>query len=409
MHQSSTHLPLVIGIISGSSAVLLILGIVIFICCTTHRANLEGRRRTPYGFSSGIASASPRGPVDTWRKNAAEASPISPQSAMAVSPSTNEASHRSPPADYPDYVPYRGPVEPKPAFGRNDEPPSIAGGNPMAQGWLQARSTSPTPSFATSFGESDEYTQHGRYAPPPLLPALRNGGYFHDIALQRYEHSDLEHGTSPGSRTSSHGLTGTTARAVGATRSIARLWPSRDAIPSNLRRTSGNPRTDSMIYVPSYSTAGNLSSSPNQLIGSSFVSRSNTNEPHSYHPSSHPSSMHTLRRGVSIKSAKTMRSFFSGLLFQSSSSSPIAQTPALPQPAARPDSGIFPNGSLSRSNSSRAGPLSIGSGTRREVPPSLRLEGGRETSPNLFIELNPNSPMTVAASSRPDSEWTQWR
>ena len=39
----------------------------------------------------------------------------------------------------------------------------------------------------------------------------------------------------------------------------------------------------------------------------------------------------------------------------------------------------------------------------------VSAEGGTGTIPDLMIELNPNSPMTVGDSSRPESEWTRYR
>ena len=316
-------------------------------------------------------------------------------------------SYRLPPSDDPDYLPYRGPVEREPAAGRYDEPLPIVGANPTAQRWLEDQAA-----LIESHGPARQnpvYTGRNIPRPPPLPFRLRLDR-FDNIALDDYYRDESEadpDGFSPiGSTPSTLGLTGRTARAVGATRSVARLWPSRDAIPSTLRQQSADPPADSILFTPSHTTAGTFSICQSQMHGSGLASRSIfTNPTHSNPSSSHPSSFHSaLRRGVSVKSVKTMRSFFSTLLFHSSSTSLAVQTPALPLAAARPDSDIFPIGSLSRSNS--AADDGIESSTNARM---AQRDGGRETSPNLVIELNPNSPMTMAPSSRPDSDWTQWR
>ena len=398
---SNSHLALIIGIVSALSATILILSIVTYLCCTRHRAK---SRRAPYGFAAGIRPSSRGDSIESWRKNAVEASPITPLTAKTASPKAKQALNRSPLPVYPDYLPYRGPVEPPRLLDEQDETSRFGMANPSAHGWMREHGSLLEADFTPSFGSPETNHSLGRLLP---LPVHLDRERFDDIALDNYNFSDTDNINSSASTPSSLDMTGMTARAPGATRSIARLWPSRDAVPSALQPIAVNIRSDSMVFAPSYTTAGNLSSSPSQLIGSGLATRSTSNSHSrpSTHSSSQLSSQYTLRRGVSVKSVKTMRSFFSGLLLQNSSTPPAGQTRALPQAAARPDSGIFPVG-IHWSNNSSAG---TGIQSRRQVSPSLRLEGGPEHSPNMFIELNPNSPMTAAPSSRPESEWTQWR
>ena len=446
---------------------------------------------------------------------------------------------RSPPPEYPDYVPYRGPIEPRPLPSISDhspryaepeyDPPAIAGSNPSAQGWLRAQAGSPAPSYTPTAmshrtGRSEISARLGRGDRMDSMERTMNDGIYPPAPIPLRTPRSIAAGTdaipidsyyelhpetiSPVSTESSLGLSGMTARAMGATRSFARLWSSREGAPSSFGmlattpngsnldyNSSSNPTTsglahphprpppvDSARHIPTYTLAGHFAQSPDQLVGSELNHTTvyngpstSSDLPQSTSCSTHPESPYTLRRGVSIKSVKTMRSFFSGLLFHTGGgpgSSP--ETPALPQPAARPDSDIFPNGLgyLSRANStaggasifgrspsraSRANTTTTGRSTHhinasanpnnntatttnpsratsratskkmhrttRHGPPTLRLDGlglglgtathesGGGGAHNFFIELNPNSPMTLGASSRPGSELTpgSWR
>lgn len=303
---------------------------------------------------------------------------------------------------------------------------------------------------------------------------------------------------SPASTLSSLGLSGMTARAMGATRSVARLWPTSVVIDSqhHLHLPPTTPQsapTDSALsrpakpqralssnsaqFAPSYHGAAPSAHSCDQLLSSGVTGGSLASSPSGQTSGTETgtgtmtSPMTPLRRGVSIKSVKTMRSFFSGLLF---ANSPIPDTPAVPSTyiseryeVARPESEIFPQSSISRAGSivrhrpdalqplNRFGPSkqtegegrvssgathtagsgSVSSGstpwaernqtTRREARdesrrartpswrlPPIRLDRGGE---NFFIELNPNSPVTMVNGSRPGSEMptpaapTSWR
>lgn len=182
-----------------------------------------------------------------------------------------------------------------------------------------------------------------------------------------------------------------THSAQNARRSVARLWPSRDAVPSlyrsntlksevgggvgvqevPLKRANSTTGTGTVVQtVPVSASATATGSSfirpsPTSLVlASSSAHTSPSPQPSGYTPSSR-----NLRRGVSIKSAKT---FFSNWVSR-------PDTPARPQTAARPDSGIFP--------------LTLTLGTVNVPLPQ---------SANMFIELDPASPLTA---SRPPSEW----
>lgn len=433
---------------------------------------------------------------------------------------------RTPPPDYPDYVPYRGPIEPPPihttsssisgsgqeevlaykgaasplssACGRRGSMRSsssrsstprlslVAGANPSATGWLLAQGAqgwniSPISSREGGGGLSKDGSwstkRSGRsrtsvescsagelrsdkdrekddgfdeialsdhqpsISPPPFSdvtsPSSQSGKRSTGIRTRTVPQSPASAVSTP----SSLGLSGIQARAVPASRSVARLWPTRDAVPSSYRTDSSfwggmsALRSAQQVALNTSSLALNTSTSVNAL---------------SHVPNS--TSSPTLRRGVSIKSIKTMRSFFSGLILLPPSSSsdavglggngasPIPSTLALPIIAARPDSDIFPvfGGGLSRGSSkadrSRIGkgysstsstvPSTSGSGStskhhpipalpittssslsRRQGEEAGEEEVGDDGSSNFFIELNPNSPVTA---SRSGSLWTRY-
>ena len=219
-----------------------------------------------------------------------------------------------------------------------------------------------------------------------------------------------------------------THRAQAARRSIARIWPAKiDTMQDIPLRNNTSPFIDDSIRVPgpavvhdqtvpvsaSLTTITGLGigtvsadsypsyirSSPNQSTLYAFQtphlatytpnsSGSPTRSPRPPTPatsSSYPAG--GLRRGVSVKSAKSLKSLFSGWQRPTGDR---AETPA------RPDSGIFPAlglGSVDvplQTSRSKGGESENGSGSRR-------AEGA-----NMFIELDPESPLTA---SRPPSEW----
>lgn len=431
---------------------------------------------------------------------------------------------RTPPPDYRDYVPYRGPIEPPPihtinssisgsgqeeilayrgvasslssASGRRGSIRSsssrsgtprlslVAGTNPSAAGWLlaggpQAWNISPISSrvggerLSKDGSWSTERSGRSRASVESCSAGeLRSDkdrekdDGFDEIALSDHQPSisppPFSDVTSPssqsgkrstGTRTrtvpqspasavstpSSLGLSGIQARALPASRSVARLWPTRDAVPSSYRADSSFWGGMSALRSPRQVALNTSSLALNPCTSVDALS-------HVPNSTSSP----TLRRGVSIKSIKTMRSFFSGLIFLPPSSSsnavrlggngasPIPSTLALPMIAARPDSDIFPvfGGGLSRGSSkvdrSRIGkgysstsstvPSTSGSGSTSKHHPvpalpittstSLSRRQGEEAgeeeeendgSSNFFIELNPNSPITA---SRSGSLWT---
>ncbi|WVQ83344.1 hypothetical protein IAT38_005483 [Cryptococcus sp. DSM 104549] len=589
--SSTNHLALIIGVITGISALLLALGVSSYILYTRRKTqrNASSRNRTPYAFAGGIgpggagAYGSMASSIDVWRKGAGSGSGSG--SGSPATPSTvfgtgsvgfgaglerdprlggGAGGVMSPTPEYPDYLPYRGPVEPPPRSARSahsareaseflyprpavlpydglartatgtsgstrsgrSSPPLIAGANASASGWLHASRqaaataaagagvggwaggvTSPSPSYSSSgrSGSGRSGWSGSRSGRSPLerpSPTAVRGWdrererderergrqlEFDEIALDSYYQQpgvgspppfqlmdrgdESERGgrgepASPGSVStpSTLGLSGVPTRGVVASRSVARLWPSRDAVPSTFRTPSMFPAsqsTSALTPTPAPAHPGSSSLQLNPATSTIDLLPTSRSAPS---PLPTSSGSPSLRRGVSIKSVKTMRSFFSGLIFvPPSSTSPVPSTPALlPQTAARPDSGIFPlGGGFSRgpsrygANGGRSGGGGSGGGSvgRGITPLNTSISGrspgalglgtniapvagpsawrgsvtgrrddrdhernrdheqhgegeGDETSPNFFIELDPNSPITA---SRPGSAWTRYK
>lgn len=477
------NLTLIIGTIAGVSAVLLIVSVILYIFLVRRKTRPTRLPKSqPYGFANGFSyrdiSPAKASSIDSWRKNATPHTPSSGSTsgssasngrfyAAHLQPATGQPAispGRSPPPEYPDYLPYRGPIEP-PNLTPNEEPPAIAGLTASTHGWLAAAITPRSPGDTPRSSPRPTRPVH---RPDPIPLRDRNAGNMDEIPLDSYYAA--QDVISPASTMSSLGLSGMTTRAMGATRSIARLWPTSviisgpdSTLPSTLSTaTIATPPSaqrqdrdravsiESMQYNPTYTTAGHFVSSPDQLLGSGITSASlaamrERSSPNGSTNRDAYSAASPLRRGVSIKSVKTMRSFFSGFIH----GSPAPETPALPSaythydtPAARPDSDIFPHSSISRSNSlagngggvsrygiartpsnagaggstgagGRVGGGGSGEGGKRNksrgtlgssgLPPMLRLDAGGE---NFFIELNPGSPMTVVDHARPESEVT---
>jgi hypothetical protein len=233
----------------------------------------------------------------------------------------------------------------------------------------------------------------------------------------RSGHSDVSR-TDAGSPVPETELGIITQTAQNARRSIARLWPIDTTTQGiELRQNSNSPFIDDSLRLPAaaitsdqsvpvsafttttgmgigtvsaYSYPSNVRSSPHQSTSYAFQtphlatytpssSGSPTRFPRPPTPatsSSYPQA--GLRRGVSVKSAKSLKSLFSGW------QRPTADRSDTP---ARPDSGIFPA-------------LGLGS---VNVPLDTSSSGGSKSGgANMFIELDPESPLTA---SRPASEW----
>ncbi|TYJ52941.1 hypothetical protein B9479_006453 [Cryptococcus floricola] len=389
-------------------------------------------------------------------------------------------------------------------------PPLISGANPSATGWLRgAREWVDSPASSTSFGSASfsagtGYTGSrsgsqrsagsgvgGRRSPlDRVTPGSRD-----QIPLDLYQpalspppFSSIPSSRSSPPRTASTPLSPSSSLSTPSTlglgmgeqvqravrmpapaRSVARLWPTRDAVPSLYRTESvmqgaGVGIDDRRAGYSSSSLALNASTSVDALQSQNPT-----------HPTANSAT--SLRRGVSvksIKSIKTMRSFFSGMIFVPPTAASLPhltqsggeregepQTPAVPWTAARPDSGIFPGleRGLSQRFGSRRGrerekekvvasvpakspvagmvtrsPLSLARALpshsrnpsadqmgdveegilvpNRSASHVARDARGREeeeeeegTSPNFFIELDPSSPVE---SSRPASQWTRY-
>ncbi|WVF69795.1 hypothetical protein IAT40_004574 [Kwoniella sp. CBS 6097] len=360
----------------------------------------------------------------------------------AVSGPRNDLSppFNDPPPDYPDYLPYRGPVEtPSQASGSDTQTPGgasssspyaglarslsasngtplLAGSNPASTttttttttNWLHTPSSanqdiSPSPSRSSSGRSGRSYTS------PPALDRLNplgnsSGGgkkdykpEYDDIALTdyygrsntatttvgmahtsqspAYEENDNQyqiqrdlkqglHEPSPGSASasastpSSVGQTGVAVRTsvqLGSLQSVARLWPTRDAVPSAYKTPSAYVATSGRVDYPQASAQAQTPSqtrlvtanTPSSIAGGSGPYRPDTSgmTESIFEP---PSPASGLSRGMSIKS---MGSFFSRLIFNPPGSSSttslsnlpsVPSTPAFPQAAARPDSGTLP-------------------------------------------------------------------
>ena len=502
--DGSPNLLLIVGCIAGISLFLLITCVAIYIYYIRRSSrSSQPAQFHPYGFGDGISYRDlPSGKassIDSWRQKANNIPPT-PSSGSLTSSSLsgsrlyvphvqpvgrlNAASPgRSPPPEYPDYLPYTGPVEPRPSESMTLEPPRIAGIDASTQGWLTATAAALSPLPSASWSKPTR--QIHRPEPIPLRNRL-SSAMTTDLLDSYYPQQDL---ISSASTFSSLGLTGTglTIRAMGATRSVARIWPnnvvvdpyrpvqeSHSAPSTSLTQPVSRPGSPPSRGTHTPSTLDSALSSaypkPSPHASATTSGFSGGTSAATFSPESGSiASSYPLRRGVSIKSVKTMRSFFSALLF----SSPMSDTPALPRRSeryeyARPDSDIFPIASLSRSGSLvRPGPrpeglsdlghcvigdhsirsggntaLLAGGGAftpnsdsaatiwssenclgakQREVQlerassatshtlPPIRLDRGED---NFFIELNPNSPVTMVGGSRPGSEQTAvptWR
>ncbi|WRT64765.1 uncharacterized protein IL334_001699 [Kwoniella shivajii] len=308
---------------------------------------------------------------------------------------------RSPPPDYPDYIPYYPPNTSSSAaspsasnvgsgksayYNKSPHRPEISADS---SGWIHnaSKTLSPSPSMKSRASPLIERMN-------PLSSARSNKPEYDDIALDNYssysrseqrsipitpppipsEYGDYTPTTSttPYSKYTTSPSTASTDQSVAVQSiakrgskppNVARLWPSRDAVPSAYQNSLATTiKTEPSLHR--MNTTGGQSSIAPYPPGSSINLPSMQESIIS--PSAPESPMAGARaegglgRGASIKSSKsigTMRSWFSGLIFAPpgsnsgliSSLPSVPSTPILPQAAARPDSGIFPlalNGSV---------------------------------------------------------------
>ncbi|WVQ76053.1 hypothetical protein IAR50_005690 [Cryptococcus sp. DSM 104548] len=417
--SSSTNLGLIIGVILGVSALLILLaaGSYVFMVHRRSRNKPEypfaGYGKNAAATYSNFTSLASK-ELDPWDQND-EAFLQKSRSTLALGTSGMRLGTTS---VYSDYLPYRGPIEPPPSHlsegpnvartGSREEllpygdmqsshgswtpsgmstPPLISGASPSAVGWLKgARPWVASPVFSlgsASFSAGTGYTGSrsgsqrsassgvgGRQSPLDRLDRHDFIGLdLYQPALSPPPFSSSRSSRPSPPRTASTSLTASSGLSTPSTlglglgehvqqavrmpapaRSVGRLWPTRDAVPSSYRTESvmqgasvgvedPNPRA---LYSSS-SLALNASTSVDALQ-SQIQTAPQPNTPIS-----------PLRRGASIKSIKTLRSFFSGIIFVPPTAPSMPhlsrtggdgesepQTPAVPWTAARPDSGIFP-------------------------------------------------------------------
>lgn len=357
-------------------------------------------------------------------------------------------------------------------------PPAIVGLGSSAERWLKEN---------TYVGQSDSQAQAQARAPQTQgngQPVRSASGRSHRSATgsrnsRHSEISNTEYEPGPGSPIpEAFEIISLTGHAQNARRSIARLWHTRDAVPSlyrsesltvghqsrdiplkrsntlntsgvmdavlapvmpqvetqaaavtahqtvpvsaSLTATAGLSTNDSFQSFLRPSPAPSISSSTPYPFSRPQVATATSTSPHTQPTSSPywstakrpptpyaPSSSNTagagargtsLRRGVSVKSVK---SFFSG--WAKPTTTPGAgegsETPA------RPDSGIFPLAFTHSHSSSTTPGLGIGLGLGTVDVPLATGGSGSSGSPNMFIELDPESPLTA---SRPPSEWPHY-
>ncbi|GFZ47751.1 hypothetical protein JCM24511_05498 [Saitozyma sp. JCM 24511] len=574
--DSTTPKNLILILICSAGGVILLLAISVLLYTLLTRRSSRRSQRHPYGNGNGGftgLSSNDLGSKSSfagWRKCAetdignGPHSPITPLSLsgptfplpVKSTPLTGSGSgsgsargpgaygqpNGSPPPDYPEYIPYNGPVQAlsPPSSAEPPTPPAIAGGSASALSWLKRANSGPHESGPG--GSSERLVRPGS-SQSYQVELHRQGS---TSRSHSHSHSSFSSETS-GSLALAHVGTAQ-AVGVGATRSVARLWPSRSAVPSDFLERDGNneryglsagvsenkshdahraqpqpghtrgmdpPRPPPLSLASSVQTTaggsggalGSTSTLPtsslsdptpnggttmggshhqNQSQNQMTLSSSNYRYDYNYyhnqaqargqhnpasaiyrHPTSNPhaypypnansktntNDIHlapsdpsasasasfstplpsssvgsVLRRGVSVKSVKTMRSFFSGLLTANpvrsgfSSGSGVPPTPMTSssremyphQYAARPDSDIFPS-TLQRSDStgrmwispvrrdavgagrvsrgsgdkgwdgaSERGPgIGAGAGTERIRTPTTAIEGLRTGLPEL--------------------------
>ncbi|ORY30396.1 hypothetical protein BCR39DRAFT_558675 [Naematelia encephala] len=427
--SSDPSLPVLIGSIGGTALGLLILGSAIYI----YFVRRQSSRSRHHTYSTSKSST-----IDTWRKTAAPKH-ISPDTPLTTSVSgsgsagSRSSRHlattmfdnnlRSPPPEYPDYLPYRGPIE--------QPPPAITGSTPHAASWLKVATKTRVPSLKVA---TETRIPSIKVAPKSALPSLNVATNVHSSSSlePRPSPSPLRSGISetndssypPRTASTDTSLSPSIAHAHVAKRAVARLWPTRDAVPwsllqpgeedpgsipdpavastttqlelsglQDLSNHSQLPNLSNHSGLPDVSTHSGLQDlSTHSAIQDQSINASSLVVPVSgpRSPTQTTTPTPSLRRGVSVKSAKTMRSFFSSFFSNTNTnfSTPIPEPPpALPLQAARPDSGLFPN----------TAPVPLVTSTSAS---GLRLDLGGGIQ-NWFIELNPNSPVTTFTPSRP--------
>ncbi|RXK34754.1 hypothetical protein M231_07996 [Tremella mesenterica] len=411
--SSGSHPAIIASAVSSAVAVLLIVAVLLYLYITRKRLPRSSTETVSYVFAHGLSS----GQSKSFVKRSPSTPSSSSGSTSAYGPQPTE---HSPPPSYPDYIPYAPPhSSPRGNVSRWSAAttvtlPAIVGANPTAAGWL-ARNPATVAGVNPSSPTSS--SRNSRLLRPPPLARRHSKERYDDIALDQFTpRTDISASSVHTPTTPQSLIHGVTVRAGKATRSVARLFPMRgDSDPSSTYTQPPSSYTyESDPYLPTVTTAGSLNPNAHLAMMGRQTPNDGSRSITPYTPIS--SERHTLRRGVSIKSVKTMRSFFSSLL-HGAGASPMPDTPALPQAAARPDSGIFP---LSRNNSTATGrgrASSAGGGGEggqrggrrsggmggygRGRPMGLNLE--EPPRKDLIIELSPESPITTF--SRPDSQW----
>jgi hypothetical protein len=340
---------------------------------------------------------------------------------------------------YPDYIPYLSPSTAWTPSETNEPVPSIPntallssrmgtsnlsrnGHSPLfsASRTIIPRVKSPAtpPAIVGLDSTAERWVQENTYGGNNQVQRTPSSG------SRRSGHSDISLSRSDAGSPIPH--SGVTQRAQIARRSNAHLWPlntgnSNQDIPL---RNPSSPFIDDSIRAPAAAVTPNqtvpvsasltttsglgigtvsadsypsyIRSSPHQSTSYAFQtphlatytpnsSGSPTRSPRPPTPATASSHRGELRRGVSVKSAKSLKSLFSGWQRPTHDR---AETPA------RPDSGIFPALGLGSVNI----PLHTSSSTGSRGGSG---DGSREGA-NMFIELDPESPLTA---SRPPSEW----
>jgi hypothetical protein len=353
-------------------------------------------------------------------------------------------------------------------------PPAIVGLDSSAERWLKEN---------TYVGQSESQARapqtQGNSQPVRSASGRSHRSVTESRNSRLSEISNTEYEPGPGSPTpEAFEIISLTGHAQNARRSIARLWHTRDAVPSlyrsesltvghqsrdiplkrsntlntsgamdqalapvmtqvqtqaaavtahqtvpvsaSLTATAGLSTNDSFQSFLRPSPAPSLSSSTPYAFTRPQVATSTSTSPYTqptpspysstakrpptpYTPSSsNPAGAGaggtSLRRGVSVKSVK---SFLSGW----AKPTPTTGAGEGSETPARPDSGIFPLAFTHSHSSSGTPGLGLGLGLGTVDVPLATGGSGSSGSPNMFIELDPESPLTA---SRPPSEWPHY-
>lgn len=498
------NLGLILGTAAGGVTLCLIICVLLYLLISRRRSRPQrssgkSHRSSPSHPTSASWTDTPKS-IDAWRKNSTSAiSPISPVS-LSFSLSTTSGSarklintHRTPLPKYngdasPGYIPYNGPVEPRPSYhsnGRADishaPPPDIVGASASASSWLLAQAklaSSRTSSYrgggasqrsvvspasnsirsgtgsrklATPTSSGSAYDAPSSIRHPPPVRRLSHDTEISslDVPFTAIDYYSRRHGPVKNQVILGRGisispndirLTGITDLYPPPSAAYSTTTPSSvNSDPMSARNatigqgtTSRNtfarilPSTTNTSPVSDFNTSmargipiphtrsPRINLSPNISVGSNMTRSASANTYTTAPPSAVPSSAAinflprdpyvSPRRGPYIKSA---RSFFSN------------RTPPV-QSQSRPESDLFDDSLSMRGSrpslkpswsgretvgveSGQRGPGNVGVGSGGGVSQLLRLRESEDAGPrNMFIELNPNSPMTIVSRSGSD-------